>query len=56
MIAEGFLTGTHSGVFRTPQAEIPASGNRVNLRYASVKRVSGDRIVSEHLSFDRWSS
>ena len=52
-IAEGFLTGTHTGVFRTPQGEIPASGNPVNLRYASVKRVSGERIVSEHLYFDQ---
>jgi ketosteroid isomerase-like protein len=53
VVAEGFLTGTHTGVFRTPQGEIPASGNPVNLRYASVKRVSGDRIVSEHLYFDQ---
>lgn len=53
VIAEGFLTGTHSGVFRTPQGEVPASGNAVNLRYASVKRVSGGKIVSEHLYFDQ---
>lgn len=53
VIAEGFLTGTHTGVFRTPQGEIPASGNPVNLRYASVKRVSGGKIVSEHLYFDQ---
>ena len=53
VIVEGFASGTHSGVFRTPQGEIPASGNPVNLRYVSVKRVSGDRIISEHLYFDQ---
>ena len=53
MISEGFLTGTHTGVFATPQGEIPASGNPVNLRYASVKRVAGGKIVSEHLYFDQ---
>ncbi len=53
VIAEGFLTGTHTGVFRTPQGEIPASGNPVNLRYVSIKGVSGGKIVSEHLYFDQ---
>jgi predicted ester cyclase len=53
VIAEGFLTGTQTGPFPTPQGEIPASGNPVNLPYASVKRVSGGKIVSEHLYFDQ---
>jgi steroid delta-isomerase-like uncharacterized protein len=53
VIAEGFLTGTQTGPFPTPQGEIPASGNPVNLRYASVKRVSDGKIVSEHLYFDQ---
>ena len=53
VIAEGFFTGTQTGVFRTPQGEIPASGNPVNLRYVSVKRVSDGKIVSEHLYFDQ---
>jgi ketosteroid isomerase-like protein len=53
VIVEGFFTGTHTGVFRTPQGEIPSSGNPVNLRYASVKRVAGGKIISEHLYFDQ---
>lgn len=53
VITEGFFTGTHTGVFRTPQGEIPASGNPVNLRYVSVKRVSEGKLVSEHLYFDQ---
>lgn len=53
VIAEGFLTGTQTGVFPTPQGEIPSSGNPVNLRYASVKRVSDGMVVSERLYFDQ---
>lgn len=53
VIAEGFFTGTHTGPFPTPQGEIPASGNPVNLRYASIKRVSDGKLVSEHLYFDQ---
>lgn len=53
VVAEGVLAGTHSGPFRTPQGEIPPSGNDVTLRYATVKRFRGDRLVSEHLYFDQ---
>jgi predicted ester cyclase len=52
-IAEGVVTGTHTGPFRTPQAEIAPSGNPVELRFVSVKRVVDDKIVSEHLYFDQ---
>jgi steroid delta-isomerase-like uncharacterized protein len=53
VVAEGTLTGTHSGTFRTPQGEIPPTGNPVTLRYASVKRFRDGRLVSEHLYFDQ---
>lgn len=53
VIAEGILTGTQTGQFPTPQGEIPASGNPVNLRYASIRRVSNGKIISEHLYFDQ---
>lgn len=53
VIAEGVLSGTQTGPFRTPQGEIPPSGNPVSLRFASVKRVVNGRIVSEHLYFDQ---
>lgn len=53
VVVEGTLAGTHTGTFRTPQGEIPRSGNPVMLRYAAVKRFSGDRLVSEHLYFDQ---
>jgi predicted ester cyclase len=53
VVVEGTLAGTHSGTFRTPQGEIPPTGNPVILRYATVKRFENDRLVSEHLYFDQ---
>ena len=53
VVLEGTIAGTHSGTFRTPQGEIPRTGNPVSLRYAAVKRFEGDRLVSEHLYFDQ---
>jgi steroid delta-isomerase-like uncharacterized protein len=53
VFGEGTLAGRHGGTFRTPQGEIPPTGNRVTLRYATVKRFRDDRLVSEHLYFDQ---
>jgi predicted ester cyclase len=53
VIVEGVMTGAHTGPFRMPQAEIPPSGNPVNLRYASVKRIVDGKLVSERLYFDQ---
>ncbi len=53
VVTEGTLTGTHTGAFRTPETEVPASGNRVALRYASVKRIRDGKIAREHLYFDQ---
>ena len=53
VVCEGTLAGTHSGTFRTPQGDIPPTGNPVTLRYASAKRFAGGRLVSEHLYFDQ---
>jgi steroid delta-isomerase-like uncharacterized protein len=53
VVTEGTLIGTHTGTFRTPQREIPASSNRVTLRYASVKEIRDGKIASERLYFDQ---
>jgi steroid delta-isomerase-like uncharacterized protein len=53
VVAEGKLAGTHTGPFRTPDGEIPATGNAVTLRYAAIKRFRDDRLASEHLYFDQ---
>ncbi len=53
VIVEGVLSGTQTGPFRTPQGELPPSGNAVALRFVSLKRVVDGRIASEHLYFDQ---
>lgn len=53
VVAEGTLTGTHTGPFRTPSGEVPPSGNKVSMRYATVKRFEAGKLVSEHLYFDQ---
>jgi len=53
VITEGFFHGTQSGTLRTPQGDIPPSGNRINLRYVTVQRTKDGRIASEHLYFDQ---
>jgi predicted ester cyclase len=53
VVAEGTLRGTHRGTFRAPSGEIPPTGNSVTLRYATIKRIQGGRLVSEHLYFDQ---
>lgn len=53
VVAEGTLSGTHSGTFRTPSGDIPPSGNRVTARYATVKQFRDDKLVSERLYFDQ---
>jgi steroid delta-isomerase-like uncharacterized protein len=53
VVIEGTLTGTHTGTFRGPAGDIPASGNAITLRYASVKRVRDGKVASERLYFDQ---
>jgi predicted ester cyclase len=53
IVTEGILTGTHTGTFSSPAGEVPASGNRVSLRYVSIKWVRDERIVAERLYFDQ---
>jgi predicted ester cyclase len=53
VVTEGTLTGTHSGTFRSPQGDIPASGNLVTLRYVSVKQIRDGKVAAERLYFDQ---
>lgn len=50
--AEGGLIGTHTGVLRTPQGEVPPTGRRVEVRWMAMYETAGDEIVSERLYFD----
>jgi predicted ester cyclase len=53
VVTEGTLTGTHTGTFRSPQGDIPASGNRVALGYVSVKQIRDSKVAVERLYFDQ---
>jgi steroid delta-isomerase-like uncharacterized protein len=53
VVAEGAVHGTHTGPFRVPAGEIPPSGNKVTLRFATVKEIKEGKLVSEHLYFDQ---
>jgi predicted ester cyclase len=51
--AEGSLTGTHTGVLRTPNGDVAPTGRAVELRWAAVYRTEADTLKSEHLFFDQ---
>jgi predicted ester cyclase len=51
--AEGRFVGTHSGVFRTPTGEVPATGRLVDFRWMSAYEARGDKLAAEHLFFDQ---
>ncbi|HSH59778.1 MAG TPA: nuclear transport factor 2 family protein, partial [Acidimicrobiales bacterium] len=49
---EARFTGRHGGPLRTPNGEIPATGNSVDSAFAVVARVRNDQITSFHIYFD----
>jgi ketosteroid isomerase-like protein len=50
---EGVITGTHTGIMRSPTGDLPPTGRRVRLGYSLVIRAGGGRMTSYHLYFDR---
>jgi predicted ester cyclase len=51
--AEGVFTGNHSGILRTPNGDVPPTGQPVKIRWMAMYEVSGDELVFEHLYFDQ---
>ena len=51
-VAEGLMIGTHTGVLRTPNGDVPPTGRPVKVRWMAMYEVSGDELISEHLYFD----
>lgn len=52
-IEEGVFTGTQDGVFHTPQGDIPPTHRKVQGNYVNIVSVSGGKMVSQRLIFDR---
>jgi predicted ester cyclase len=50
---EGIMTGTHDGVFHTPEGDVAPTGRALALRWAAVYVTEGDTLKSEHLFFDQ---
>jgi uncharacterized protein (TIGR02246 family) len=50
---EVVFTGTHTGPMPTPAGLIPPTGRRVTLRSASILRIEGGVVASEHVYVDQ---
>src|SRR5512133_1338115 len=53
VIEEGTFSGTHRGVMRTPDGDIPPTGRSVNARYMELVRIRGEQIASFDLIYER---
>jgi predicted ester cyclase len=51
--AEGVFKGTHTGILRTPNGDVPPTEQAVKIRWMSMYEVSGDELIFEHLYFDQ---
>jgi steroid delta-isomerase-like uncharacterized protein len=55
IVEEGTFTGTHDGVLRGPQGDLPPTGRSVSVAYMQVLRFRDGKHASFHLIFDRLS-
>jgi ketosteroid isomerase-like protein len=53
IVEEGTFSGTHTGVLRSPNGDLPPTRKLVSERYAQVVRMRGERISSFDLFYDR---
>jgi steroid delta-isomerase-like uncharacterized protein len=52
-VEEGTFSGTHTGVFRSPEGDIPPTGRPVKARYLNVLTFRDGKFISEDLMYDR---
>lgn len=53
VFVEGRFLGTHTGDLQSPQGTIPASGNKIELRFAEYFKVSGGRVTAQRSYWDQ---
>ena len=53
VMGEAIFTGTHDGVLRTFDGEVPPSGKSLRLRYVVSLQVAAGKIISHTLYYDR---
>jgi len=52
-VEEGTFSGTHTGVFHSPDGDIPPTGRPVKARYLNVVTFRDGKFISEDLMYDR---
>lgn len=50
---QGRFTGTHTGTLVSPQGEIPASGNSIELHFADFFRLDGGLVAEHRVYYDQ---
>ena len=50
---EGRFLGTHTGDMHSPDGTIPASGNKLELRFADYFRVANGQVIEHRTYFDQ---
>ena len=51
--AEGVFSGTHTGILRTPNGDVPPSDRKVKIRWMAMYEISGEELISEHVYWDQ---
>ena len=53
VIAEGRMTGTHSGPLASPQGEIPPTGRKISFDFADAFETQDGKVVKHRVYFDQ---
>ncbi len=55
IIAEGLMTGTHTGPLVGPAGEIPPTGRKIEFKFADIFRTNDGKVVEHHVYFDQMA-
>jgi steroid delta-isomerase-like uncharacterized protein len=53
VVEQGTFTGTHTGVFHTPDGDIPPTGRAVKAQYTNILTIRDGKFVTGDLMYDR---
>ncbi len=54
IIIEGEWSGTNTGPLATPEGELPATGHKIKIKFASIMRISSEGLIEEDRTY--WDS
>src|SRR5436305_1833785 len=55
VIAEGVMTGTHTGPLASPAGEVPATGKKIEFKFADVFKTRDGKVVEHRVYFDQMT-